>query len=115
MRDDDQNPLTLTYMKGKRNKEKIKEKHLEIRIPLIRGIPMEIKADILTTFRKSSKFKSYKIQNIKSYLCPYIQISRTRTVNLKKYIFVLRIITKKWVSFKFLLKCLTDLKQPLPI
>lgn len=60
MRDDDQNPLTLTYMRVKRDKEKIAEKHLEISIPLIRDIHMEMEADIFTTFRRSSKFKSYK-------------------------------------------------------
>lgn len=60
MRDDDQNSLILTYMREKRNKEKIAEKHLEISIPLIRGIPVEIKTDILAIFRRSSKFKSYR-------------------------------------------------------
>lgn len=44
MKDDDQIPLILTYMRGKRNKEKIAEKHIEISIPLIRGIPMEMEA-----------------------------------------------------------------------
>lgn len=62
MRDDDQNPLILTYflltLRGKRNREKIAEKHLEISIPLIGGIPTEMEAVIFTTFRRSSKFRS---------------------------------------------------------
>lgn len=76
---------------GKRNKEKIAEKHSETSVPLIRGIPMEMKTDIFTALRRSSKFKSFrnltKSRIEKNYLCPYIQISCTATVNLKKQVY----------------------------
>jgi len=57
MKDNDQKLLIVTYMRGNRNREKTAQKHLQVSIPLIRGIPVEIRADICNTLRKSCKFK----------------------------------------------------------
>lgn len=90
MKDNDQKPLIVTCMRGKRNREKTAEKHLQVSISLIRGIPMEIRAHIFSTLKRSCKFKFCinrslkKLKSIKHYLCPYIQISCTGTVNLKR-------------------------------